>query len=228
MGLLGKLSLSGQIAVGIAAGLLFGLFAGEPAGHLQIVGDAFVQLLQMAVPPLSLLISMDAALTQPYLEMTLAFIVDDHTRNRFATWEDMSAIPNLRIAVVEDHYFEPKLERAFPEAEVVELSSVREFFEDRSSDADALLYTAEAGATWTLLYPDFSVVVPRPESPVMPIAFAVEREDDELRVFLDRWIELSTGTGVIRRAYDHWVLGVGAVEEKPRWSIVRDVLHWID
>ena len=28
------------------------------------------------------------------------------------------------------------------------------------------------------------------------------------------------------RAYDYWILGVGAEEEKPRWSVVRNVLGW--
>jgi hypothetical protein len=28
----------------------------------------------------------------------------------------------------------------------------------------------------------------------------------------------------VQRAYDYWVLGRGAEEKKPRWSILRDVL----
>jgi hypothetical protein len=28
------------------------------------------------------------------------------------------------------------------------------------------------------------------------------------------------------RAYDYWIMGVGAEEEKPRWSVVRNVLGW--
>jgi len=62
----------------------------------------------------------------------------------------------------------------------------------------------------------------------MPIAFAVQREDLELRLFIDRWIELAQGMGVIQRAYDHWFLGKDAVEEQPRWSIMRNVLGWTD
>jgi ABC-type amino acid transport substrate-binding protein len=180
----------------------------------------------MAGIPLSVLTSADAALTVPYLETTMAFIVDDHEREQFATWKAMAGLPSLRIAVVADHYFRSKLERAFPNAEVIELESARDFFEGSSKKADALLYTAEAGATWTLLYPAYSVVIPRPRTPTMPLAFAVDREDTELRAFLDRWIELSKGTGVIQRAYDHWFLGEDAVEKKPRWSILRNVLQW--
>jgi len=31
---------------------------------------------------------------------------------------------------------------------------------------------------------------------------------------------------VVQRAYDYWVLGRGAEEKGPRWSIMRDLLGW--
>src|SRR5438874_7458806 len=46
-----RLSLSSQIAIGIAAGVLVGLFLGERAAFLQIVADAYIKLLQMTVLP---------------------------------------------------------------------------------------------------------------------------------------------------------------------------------
>ena len=46
-----SLSLSSQIAVGIAAGAVLGLFLGEYATFLQMVADAYIKLLQMTVLP---------------------------------------------------------------------------------------------------------------------------------------------------------------------------------
>jgi hypothetical protein len=34
--------------------------------------------------------------------------------------------------------------------------------------------------------------------------------------------------GAIQRSYDYWILGQGAVDKKQRWSIMRDVLGWVD
>jgi hypothetical protein len=28
--------------------------------------------------------------------------------------------------------------------------------------------------------------------------------------------------------YDHWILGKTANQRQPRWSIIRNVLHWVD
>ena len=46
-----KKSMTGRILIGIGLGLFVGLFFGESAGWLQIVGDVFVGLLQMTVLP---------------------------------------------------------------------------------------------------------------------------------------------------------------------------------
>ena len=46
-----SMSLSHQILLGLVLGLFTGLFFGEYAANLQIVGDAFVRLLQMTILP---------------------------------------------------------------------------------------------------------------------------------------------------------------------------------
>jgi len=32
----------------------------------------------------------------------------------------------------------------------------------------------------------------------------------------------------VDRLYQHWVLGRELGEPEPRWSVIRDVLHWVD
>jgi Na+/H+-dicarboxylate symporter len=43
------MSLSGQILIGLVAGVAVGLFFGETVAPLQIVADGFIKLLQMTV-----------------------------------------------------------------------------------------------------------------------------------------------------------------------------------
>jgi hypothetical protein len=45
---------------------------------------------------------------------------------------------------------------------------------------------------------------------------------------VDTWIELKKKDRTIARLYDYWILGRSAVEREPRWSIMRNVLHWVD
>lgn len=50
----------------------------------------------------------------------------------------------------------------------------------------------------------------------------------ELVEFIDTWIELKQRQGTIETLYDYWILGQGVVEKRLRWSVIRDVLHWIE
>jgi hypothetical protein len=45
---------------------------------------------------------------------------------------------------------------------------------------------------------------------------------------MTRWIELKKGDGTLAALYDYWIMGTNAEPRKPRWSIARDVLHWVD
>jgi hypothetical protein len=78
----------------------------------------------------------------------------------------------------------------------------------------------------TLLHPEYAVVVPQPDPVTLPMAFGVAPHSEDLAVTVNEWIVFATSEGQVRRAYDYWVLGQGARDERPRWSILRDVLGW--
>jgi ABC-type amino acid transport substrate-binding protein len=93
---------------------------------------------------------------------------------------------------------------------------------------DGFLFTAEAGSAWTLLYPKFTVVAPQPSLLSLPLAYAIARGDQEFLDFVNAWIELKQKEGTVAQLYDYWILGRGAVEKKPRWSLILDVFHWVE
>ena len=43
---------------------------------------------------------------------------------------------------------------------------------------------------------------------------------------INKWIYLRKDSPNFNRKYDYWILGIGAEEKKPRWSVVRNVLGW--
>ena len=40
--------------------------------------------------------------------------------------------------------------------------------------------------------------------------------------------DLFGSDGTIDALYGHWILGKYAVKREPRWSVIRNVLHWVD
>ena len=87
---------------------------------------------------------------------------------------------------------------------------------------------AERGSAWTLLYPQFSVVVPEPGIIKVPLAYPIAEHDAAFAGFMNTWIDLKRKDGTIQRLYDYWVLGRDAAPRQPRWSVIRNVLHWVD
>lgn len=115
-----------------------------------------------------------------------------------------------------------------PDAELVTIASSDKYFRAPAGTFDALLYTAEAGSAWTLIYPRFSVVVPKPNVIVLSTALATPKNAPELHEYVSTWIALKKKEGVVQRLYDYWILGRGAASTEPRWSVIRDVLGWIE
>ena len=115
-----------------------------------------------------------------------------------------------------------------PNAETVVIPSPRPFLRHQRDDLDAVLYSAEGGSAWTLIYPEFSVAVPFPLVVKLPIGYPTPKGDPRWTDFLSDWISLKQKDGTIDALFDHWILGEGAQDPKPRWSIVRDVLHWVE
>jgi Na+/H+-dicarboxylate symporter/ABC-type amino acid transport substrate-binding protein len=163
-----------------------------------------------------------------HLRGTLAFIVKDHRRDEFSTREAAQRLPKPRIAVLNARYYIDMVHRYLPTAEIVVLESPREFFESRGEDLDAFVFPAEMGAAWTLLHPEYAVVVPKPDVVSVPAAWAVAQGDLDSAQFLGTWLELKRASGTIDRLFDRWVLGRDAVPHQRRWSVLRNVLGWSD
>ena len=62
----------------------------------------------------------------------------------------------------------------------------------------------------------------------MPLAYAVSLGSRDLLTLLNTWIDLKRRDGSIERRYDYWVRGLHAEGAGPRWSVIRNVLGWVD
>jgi hypothetical protein len=87
---------------------------------------------------------------------------------------------------------------ALPDVQLIQVASVREFFEAPEGRFDALLASAEGGSAWTLLHPRFGVVVPRPNVVTGPIALARPRNAPELHDYVSTWVALKRRDGTAR------------------------------
>jgi ABC-type amino acid transport substrate-binding protein len=164
-----------------------------------------------------------------YLDLTFAVAVEDHRRREFLSVDKIKRRRDLRIGIPRgDRYYFEKLKFVLPYAEIVAVESPQEFFQGKRDDLDALIISAEGGSVWTLIYPEYQIVIPEPVSKAQPVGYSISRGDPDLLNFVNSWIELKKKDKTIDRLYNYWILGIEAEERGPRWTIIRDVLHWVD
>jgi Na+/H+-dicarboxylate symporter/ABC-type amino acid transport substrate-binding protein len=162
----------------------------------------------------------------PYLDETVAFIVADYRRAEFAEWDDIAAAGRIRVGVPAAPYYVNAVRTRLPAAELVTFDSAEQMFVKREPPLDALVLTAERGSAYTLLHPEYSVVVPKPQPLKVPIAYVIAGRDEALATVVDTWIDLKKNDGTIDELFAHWIQGRNAVPHQRRWSVMDNVLHW--
>jgi ABC-type amino acid transport substrate-binding protein len=200
----------------------------EPETIVQQINDDQFDIIMSGIVITTTLLK-DINYSDPYLDVTPAFVVKADRKREFATINDIKSTGGLRIGVASyNKDYGIKLRQSFPMSNVIMTKAVRNFFEDNKHNLDAFAVSAEGGSAWTLLYPEYEVVVPKPEITKNPLGYPIIKGDQETLNFINNWIYLKKKDNTIEELYNYWILGKGAIEKGPRWSIIRNVLHWVD
>ncbi len=164
----------------------------------------------------------------PYLQTHAAFVVPDHRVSRYRSLAVIRSNKTNRVAheasglILRTHRF------IVPGVERIEIQHAEDFLEGREPEVDVLITTAERGSVMTMLYPRFSVVIPEGVKVQIPLVIAVAQSKD-LQETVNTWIRLKKSDGTINDLYNHWILGKHTErKKKKRWSVIRDLLGWVD
>jgi hypothetical protein len=159
----------------------------------------------------------------------LSVIVRDHRRKEFSSLEKLRKLKKLTIAYPGPlEYIKPIVHESLAGMDITwrVIDRFEEFFEQTDDAIDALVVEAEIGTAWSLLHPEYAIVVPKSTDLNVPLGFAVGAGEHDFAAFLSRWLDAKKSTGQIQEAYDYWILGKGAEKKPPRWSIGKDVFGW--
>jgi len=162
-----------------------------------------------------------ANFSEPYININQAVIVKDYRRHEFKSWRLIDKKHIVSLGVVGERRAKD-VKRFLPNTDIVLLETYREFFTDNPKGVHALVISAEAGSAWTIIYPSYSVVVPKPHIKAHA-ALAMHLADSDFAHFVDDWLKLKKDSGFTNKLYDKWILGKSVEQKKRRWSIGRDV-----
>jgi ABC-type amino acid transport substrate-binding protein len=146
-------------------------------------------------------------LTVPYSNQSLAFLVKKSRRKEFIDWQNIITRKDLIIGIPEIFYSENVVKRYFEETTAWEISTPRLFFKEAHQNIDGMLFGAATASAWTLLNPDYTVIVPKPARPELSMAFAISTNDQAFEVFMRNWIIMKQKNKDIEYLFDYWIAG---------------------
>ncbi len=147
--------------------------------------------------------------SQPYLYEHIGLIVPDYRRSTFSTLKKIRAEGQLRLGVLnvlDKTLYRPIVREYFGDAEIVPLDSPRDYLSGKVK-LDAMLYTAESASAWTLIYPNFSVVIPQGLDYRVALSLVLPDSQPELREFINLWLDVEKTHGLINKLETYWIYG---------------------
>lgn len=172
--------------------------------------------------------ALDVAYSDSYIYHSAAFIVEDARREGFANLESIKRMDTLTLGLLRNAYYAKILHEQFPKAKIIPVTTPRSYFKGEVKGLDAFIFSAEAGSAWTMLYPEFSTVVPKGFKFKAPVAFLLPKGQLEYVQYVSTWLKLKKENGYLDRVYSYWILGENPKAKKQRWSVIRDVLGWVE
>ncbi len=164
-----------------------------------------------------------------FANRSIGFLVKSYQKSKFTSWQNLQTEPNLKIAIpTTASYYLAKVQGLLPQAKLTPITkNIKEFLATDFDQYDALVLSAETASAWTLLYPSNTVAVPQP-AVKFPVSYILPENSSELRDIFDVWLKLKQEDGTINSLYKYWVKGHVKSTLEPRWSIIRNLLGWVD
>jgi len=159
-----------------------------------------------------------------YYQSPVALLVPTERAQRFRSRQDIVAMPGLRIAMSVDPVLHPLWQRLFPNAEISMVPDYRT--PPDFNKVDAAVWTLEQAAAFARSHPGITAVVPQGLSNPFLLSYMMPPDSEVMVHFVNYWLELRRADGLRAREASYWIQGRPRAVPAPRWSVVRNVLHW--
>ncbi len=166
--------------------------------------------------------------TPPYLKPRFVFVTKEKARKFFNSVKKVQDHAFLQVAVLQGTSFETFARETFPSKDLILLNSYNDFL--KYGNNVALLWEEEEASAWMLLHRDYRVVLPSTSFGKDSLAYPIAGNSLRLQNYLNQWMTLKENQGYIMKQTDLWIKGKTeiATPAQQRWSMIRNVLHWVD
>ena len=164
--------------------------------------------------------------SRPYFKSSVVMVTRSENRKTYYSRKTISSAKGLRIGVFNDNVLLEFVRATFPKAQVVLVSSLDEMLSFKG--LDSIIWTKEQAVLLASMKSDLSVVMTQDLHSPFLFAYMMPPEANELRQYVDYWLELRKDDGFEERMRAYWFDGKTDAEPTLPWSVIRNVLHWVD
>jgi Na+/H+-dicarboxylate symporter/ABC-type amino acid transport substrate-binding protein len=155
-----------------------------------------------------------------YLEQENVLIVPVKYKSQFTNLKTVIQRKDLKLGST--GAYSVVLDRHFPSVERVD-GTLRDL---AAGKADAWVWSYLPAFIWCLNHPDFTVVDYNGLLGKFYFGYPCKMGAIDFHVFLDSWISLKGQSGFTQSQHDYWIVGE-PTKSKERWSVIRNIFHWI-
>jgi len=92
---------------------------------------------------------------------------------------------------------------------------------------EAAMWSELPAYIWCLGHPGFTTLSYHRQLGMQYFAYPVKSGSADMIQFVNQWMRLKELTGFTKMQTDYWIGGKPIPSKEPRWSIIRNVLHWV-
>ena len=167
-----------------------------------------------------------ATVSRPYLQTPPALLARSTATRELLSRKSIREQTGLKVACLDSPALLPLATALFPKKNVVLVRSYEDLLTDASLQV-AVWSLLEARA-FALAHPGFTAVVPEDLGSPFLFAYLMPPRADQLQAYMDHWIEMRQADGFAQKQYRYWMEGIPSERKERRWSILRNVLGWVD
>ncbi len=157
----------------------------------------------------------------PYIEEENVLVLLNSKKHLFRSIDAIKANPALKIggmggyrAIVANYF--PR--NVYP---------VTDYDDLQEGKIDAMLGSDLPAYIWCLAHPEYTTTSFNYTLGKTYFAYPCGLQSDQFLHFLNEWLELKKQQGFELKQRQYWFLGKIKLPENERWSVIRNVLHWV-
>ncbi len=159
--------------------------------------------------------------TNSYMELNMSLVVRDYDKDKYPPDNVLQSLKNTKLALLRGSRYVQKIKDYSPDIQTVEIDDYLDFFTGKV-DAQGLIISAESGVAWTILFPNYTTIIPKPVIHRDLVGYAVAKNNYSLLTYLNISLQLAKINGYQEKFYEYWIEGKSE-KVKKRWSIMNEL-----